>query len=63
MDQVKSGGIATPDPRQETFFPSKRNPLKTTRISIWIGFGCAFAISLLALNGRTKAQLIAAGVI
>ncbi|WP_104654577.1 rhomboid family intramembrane serine protease [Ralstonia insidiosa] len=63
MDQVKSRGIATPDPRQEAFFPSKRNPLKTTRISIWIGFGCAFAISLLALSGRTKAQLIAAGVI
>ncbi|AXW64586.1 rhomboid family intramembrane serine protease (plasmid) [Ralstonia solanacearum] len=63
METAAAIGSSATDPREEHFRPSKRNPLRTLRITVWASCVTGFAIGLLATPGRPTHLLVLAGAL
>ncbi len=60
MEPATAVGTRATDPREERFPPSKRNPLRTLRVTVWASCAVGFAIGALGARGQPTHLLILA---
>ncbi len=63
MEPATAVGSSATDPREEHFHPSRRNPLRTLRATLWASCTVGLAIGALAARGQPTLLLVLAGAL
>ncbi len=63
MEPATAVGSSATDPREEHFHPSRRNPLRTLRVTLWASCTVGLAIGALAARGQPTHLLVLAGAL
>ncbi|AEG71098.1 transmembrane hypothetical (plasmid) [Ralstonia solanacearum Po82] len=63
MEPATAVGSSATDPREEHFHPSRRNPLRTLRVTLWASCTIGLAIGALAARGQPTHLLVLAGAL
>ncbi|MBT1539018.1 rhomboid family intramembrane serine protease [Ralstonia solanacearum] len=63
MEPATAVGSSATDPREEHFHPSRRNPLRTLRVTLWASCTVGLVIGALAARGQPTHLLVLAGAL
>ncbi len=63
MELATAVGSSATDPREEHFHPSRRNPLRTLRVTLWASCTVGLVIGALAARGQPTHLLVLAGAL
>ncbi len=63
MEPAPAVGFSATDPREEHFHPSRRNPLRTLRVTLWASCTVGLVIGALAARGQPTHLLVLAGAL